>query len=408
MVIHDRCVGRADAHDMPADFLTGPVPIPDLDQTAPPARSARFLFTSGQRELIASELGQAITTPACGGETAHGALHATLAERLQRAREAGQAHPLVVGAIPFDTGRPSCLYVPAQHEWREKRSAPPPASLPALLARTVTPDMSAFKSSVTRAIAAFEREELTKVVLSTMQELQFAQEVDAEAIFAHVRRQNMNGYQFIMPLADGATWLGASPELLVLKEGAQIVSNPLAGSARRMDEPRADRFNAEQLALSAKDQHEHALVIRKIAAKLAPICAELHVPERPSLTKTETLWHLSTRIEGRLRDPHITALQLACLLHPTPAVCGFPTEPARRLIAALEPFERGFYSGMVGWCDADGNGEWALALRCGEVRRDRVRLFAGAGIVDSSRPDAEWAEIQTKYGTMLRACGVVD
>jgi len=390
---------------MPADCLTGPVPAPEFEQTGLTGRSPRFLLTSGQRELVASGLGKAITTPAIGGEAAHSALHTALVDRLQCARKAGQANPIVVGAIPFDTARPSCLYVPAHHEWREKCPASP-APLPALVTRTITPGRSAFTAAVVRAVAAFGREELTKVVLSTMQELQFAQEVDVDAIFRNVRNQSMNGYQFMMPLADGATWLGASPELLVLKQGNRIISNPLAGSARRMDDPEADRLNAEQLEMSAKDQHEHALVIRKIAARLAPICAQLHVPPRPSLSKTEALWHLSTRIEGRLHDPGVSALQLACLLHPTPAVCGFPTEPARQLIAALEPFERGFYSGMVGWCDADGNGEWAVALRCGEVRGDRVRLFAGAGIVDSSRPDAEWAEIQTKYGTMLRACGV--
>jgi len=136
------------------------------------------------------------------------------------------------------------------------------------------------------------------------------------------------------------------------------------------------------------------------------LCTQLHVPERPSLTRTDTLWHLSTRIEGRLREPSISALQLACLLHPTPAVCGFPTEPARQLIAVLEPFERGFYSGMVGWCDAAGNGEWVIALRCGEIRGCLARLFAGAGIVETSTPQSEWREIQTKFGTMLRALGM--
>jgi len=388
---------------MPSDCPATDASADVLNELAAPERSASFYFTSGQRELKATGLGEAIAIAAIGGDGAQSALQRAVADGFERARNAGQDKPVIVGAIPFSTTAPSCLYIPAHHQWRKKHPAPAPGPLPALVSRTLSPQIQEFKSSVLRAMAAFNDEGLSKVVLSVMQELQFEQALDAHEIFRNLCAQNRNAYQFLVPLTDGRVWLGASPELLVSKQGDYIVSNPLAGSARRMDEPQADQYNADQLALSAKDRHEHALVPRKIAAKLAPLCAQLHVPERPSLTKTETLWHLSTRIEGRLHDPAITALQLACLLHPTPAVCGFPTEPARQLIADIEPFERGFYSGMVGWCDADGNGEWAVALRCGEVRHNLVRLFAGAGIVDTSKPQAEWAEIHTKFGTMLRA-----
>jgi len=367
-----------------------------------------FVFASGERELVATGLGQALTIPAHGGDQAQSALYAAVADQFECARRAGQEHPIIVGAIPFSTTEPSCLYIPAHHQWRKRPRVSAAVALPALASRRLIPQMQAFNSSMARAVSAFAGKGLSKVVLSVMQELQFEQEINAWDIFHNLRTKNSNAYQFFMPLANGGRWVGASPELLIWKDGERIVSNPLAGSARRMREPQADHCIAEQLVNSTKDQYEHALVPRKIAAKLAPLCAKLHVPERPSLTKTETLWHLSTRIEGRLYDPAITVLQLACLLHPTPAVCGFPTKPARQLIAETEPFERGFYSGMVGWCDAQGNGEWAVALRCGEVRGRLVRLFAGAGIVDSSKPDAEWAEIQTKFGTMLRACGIED
>jgi len=378
---------------------------PSLGRSAP---ARRCYFASGQRELIATGLGRAITTPAIDGDTPGSALQQVVAQGFACARQAGQENPMIVGAIPFSTTEPSCLYIPTHYQWREKRRVAASVRLPALRSRTIQPQMQPFKSSLMRAVSAFLDGGLTKIVLSAMQELQFEQEVDANAVLRNLQYQNMNGYQFFIPLENGGTWLGASPELLICKQDRHIISNPLAGSARRMDEPQADRFNAEQLALSVKDQYEHALVIRKITAKLAALCAQLDVPERPSLTKTETLWHLSTRIEGQLHDPHISALQLACLLHPTPAVCGYPTEPARRLIARLEPFERGFYSGMVGWCDAQGNGEWAVAIRCGEILHDRVRVYAGAGIVETSKPDAEWAEVQTKFSTMLRALGVND
>jgi len=391
---------------MPSDCPLAHVPADALDKAGAGGHPACFLFTSAQRELVATGLGQALVIPAAGGDAADSTLQQALADGFERARQNGQENPIVVGAIPFSTTEPSCLYIPAHHQWREKSFASAQTALPALTSRTLTPQRQAFTSSVLRALAACHGGELSKIVLSVMQELHFEQALDAHEIFRHLRANDGNGYQFLVPLAEGSVWMGASPELLISKQGGHIVSNPLAGSARRMEDPQADQYNAEQLTLSPKDHHEHAWVPRKIAAKLAPLCIQLHVPERPSLTRTETLWHLSTRIEGRLRDPQMTALQLACLLHPTPAVCGFPTESARQLIADIEPFERGFYSGMVGWCDAQGNGEWAVALRCGEVRDNLVRLFAGAGIVETSEPASEWAEIQTKFGTMLRALGV--
>lgn len=118
------------------------------------------------------------------------------------------------------------------------------------------------------------------------------------------------------------------------------------------------------------------------------------------------MWHLSTRIRGELLNPNLNVMQLACLLHPTPALCGFPTESAHQLIADLEPHDRGLFSGIVGWCDANGDGEWAIVIRSGLLRGNRVRLFAGAGIVAASTPQAEWMETAAKLGTMLNAFGL--
>jgi len=118
------------------------------------------------------------------------------------------------------------------------------------------------------------------------------------------------------------------------------------------------------------------------------------------------MWHLSTALEGQLRDPQTSVLQLACQIHPTPAVCGVPTLLARKLIDLVEPIDRGLFSGMVGWCNSQGNGEWVVTIRCGAVQHDRICLFAGAGIVEASCSDSEWKETQAKLGTMLAACGL--
>lgn len=143
--------------------------------------------------------------------------------------------------------------------------------------------------------------------------------------------------------------------------------------------------------------------MRKVLAERSH---SLQSPDSPELLSTPTLWHLSTPIKGEARDARENALSLACLLHPTPALCGSPTNIARDLIEQLEPFDRGLFGGIVGWSDDRGNGEWVVTIRCGTVVEDQVRLFAGAGIVPDSSPESEWHETGVKLNTMLRAFGL--
>ena len=144
-----------------------------------------------------------------------------------------------------------------------------------------------------------------------------------------------------------------------------------------------------------------------LAAALDPLCRELEIPEHPSLTSTREMWHLGTRIRGRIADPRTTALDLALAVHPTPAVCGTPTEKARRVIAGLEG-DRGFYAGAVGWADSDGDGDWMVTIRCAEIDADRAgaTTWAGGGLVADSDPDDEVAETGAKLRTVLRAFGI--
>ncbi|POA35736.1 MULTISPECIES: isochorismate synthase MenF [unclassified Pseudomonas] len=380
----------------------------DTDEVQAIDEKESFSFTSGDRELTVAGMLQRIETPAIGGENANSLFQKTVMQALDRARKAGQSNPIIVGAIPFDPAEASCLYIPEHAEWRARSATvlTGVAALPELIEQKNIPDEQGFKRAVEHAIVNFRHSDVRKAVLSVQRELVFAQDVDVGAMQNNLRAQNQSGYHFRVPMPDGATLIGVSPELLVHKDGLNFVSNPLAGSAKRMSDPQADRRNADWLSASEKDHYEHRLVTEDIATQLGELCTQLNVPQRPSLISTPALWHLSTRIEGTLADPTVSALQLACRLHPTPAVCGFPTERARRLIRFVEPFERGLFTGMVGWCDAQGNGEWVVTIRCGTVKRNRVRLFAGAGIVEASSPDSEWTEVQTKLGTMLRACGL--
>lgn len=368
------------------------------------------LFASNGRELLSSGNHEWISVPARGGQDRGQGLHAAVEASFDRARRAGQVNPILIGAIPFDVREPSCLYVPAAYEWREQaaaaEAASEPSGVPDLLDQRSLPDEDGFKKAVEHAIVNFRHSDVRKAVLSVVRELRFADSMDVGRLLASLRAQNSQGYLFRIPLPDEGELVGVSPELLIRKEGGRIVSNPLAGSAKRQRDPLADRAAAEQLERSQKDQYEHRLVIDNIRSILAPLCAELDVPDAPSLMSTAAMWHLSTRIEGALSDPAMTALQLACIIHPTPAVCGFPTESAHKLIRYVEPFERGLFTGLVGWCDAQGNGEWAITIRCGIARRDTLRLFAGAGIVEASNPASEWEEVQAKLGTMLSACGL--
>ncbi|KPF46034.1 isochorismate synthase MenF [Rhizobium sp. AAP43] len=368
----------------------------------------KFIFTSGNRELRAHGIREQISVPARGGHLVDSPLQRALTEAFERAHRSGRANPIVIGAIPFDVSEPSCLYVTDNHEWHSRDATTPhfPTGSPVLTAQRSLPDEAGFKRAVEHAIVNFRHSDVRKVVLSVMRELKFSTDIDVDLLLANLRARNREGYQFRIATPDGGELVGVSPELLMRKEGDRIVSNPLAGSAKRLTDPEADRANAEKLEASEKDHYEHRLVVDDIRARLEPCCAELSVPSRPSLINTAALWHLSTRMEGRVADPSMNALQLACLIHPTPAVCGFPTERAHRLIRFVEPFDRGLFTGMVGWCDAEGNGEWVVTIRCGTVKGNTVQLFAGAGIVEASQPDSEWAEVQTKLGTMLAACGV--
>lgn len=362
-----------------------------------------FLFTSGLGSLGAYDLGQPIVTPAGDWPL----LAQQITRALDAARAAGQANPLLIGAFAFDPAEASCLYVPGRYE-RGERAAPKEQATEtnSVIAVQSTPAAGEFKASVSAALDAFAKGKLAKVVLSRKLLLTLHKPADPERVLARLMAQNPHAFHFSLPLGQGRRLLGASPELLLRVSGGEVFTHPLAGSARRASEPVQDEAVARDLLASRKDQHEHKLVIDEIRRVLTPHCRELAIPQKPTLMSTDTLWHLGTPIAGQLHGSDASVLSLACQLHPTPALCGYPTDLARQFIREQEPFRRALFSGIVGWCDSQGNGEWAVVIRCGVLDGHQVELFAGAGIVAGSDPAMEWAETGTKLGTMLKALGL--
>ncbi|HEY3559746.1 MAG TPA: isochorismate synthase [Kribbella sp.] len=201
--------------------------------------------------------------------------------------------------------------------------------------------------------------------------------------------------------------IGATPELLVRREKGLITSRVLAGTIRRTGDDAHDLALAASLARSSKDLEEHEYAVRSVADALEPHCKSMNVPETPFVLHLPNVMHLATDVAG-VANNGASALGLAAALHPSAAICGTPTPVARDLIGEIEGMQRGRFSGPVGWMDAAGDGEWCIALRCGQADPDdprRMRLFAGAGIVAGSDPDAELAETNAKLVPMRDSLG---
>ena len=330
--------------------------------------------------------------------------------------EAGAAPALRVGALPFDPAADDFLFQP-----RTASSAPWPLPAPtrrsgASWRATPEPDRAAYAAAVSRALQAIAEghangSPLTKAVLARSLRLEADRPIDPFALWSNLKADPAAS-RFLTPVGlepdgDMRRMVGATPELLVSRRGERVVSHPLAGSARRSTDIVEDEAAAKALLASDKDRREHALVVEAILDVLSPLCRELSAPSDPALLSTRTLWHLGTRIEGRLRDPEsVTAADLAAALHPTPAVAGSPRPRALEVIRELERHDRGFYAGAIGWTDADGDGDWHVTLRCAEVEGRTVRAFAGAGVVAGSDPEAEADETSAKLLAILRALGV--
>lgn len=256
-----------------------------------------------------------------------------------------------------------------------------------------------YEDAVARAVQRIRGGELQKVVLARAVEVQAPVDHDPAAVLGVLRDWFPACYVFAVGRGE-ATFIGASPELLIRREGQRASTVALAGSARRSADPAVDDHLGERLLGSDKDREENAIVARRIARALQPHSLWVTSPPEPVVVRMANIQHLGRPIRAQLRRAY-GAVELAGLLHPTPAVGGEPPELAQRLIPALEGLDRGWYAGPVGFTDATGDGEFCVALRSAILRGRSARCYAGCGIVQDSDPASELAESEVKLEALL-------
>jgi isochorismate synthase len=307
---------------------------------------------------------------------------------------------LAVAAAPDDL--PDELLARLERRAGELRATPLPLLDPARLGRhriaSAAPPEH-YESAVARAVERIRAGVLEKVVLAREVQVHGSEPHDPAALHGVLREAFEDCYVFCAGSGQSAL-VAASPELLVRREGMRATTVALAGSARRSADPAVDAHLGERLLRSEKDQAEQAIVARRIVRALRPHAVWVTAAPEPVLVRVANIQHLGTPIRAQLAEPR-SAVQLAGLLHPTPAVGGEPFHRARPLIPALEGLDRGWYAGPVGWTDAADDGEFCVALRCALLRGNVAHCYAGVGVVRDSDPAAELAETEIKLQALL-------
>ena len=258
---------------------------------------------------------------------------------------------------------------------------------------------SAFEAAVSTATERIAEGELSKVVLAREVTVEAAAAHDPAAVFGALREQFPSCFCFCRGTPEAA-FLGASPELLIRRSGAGASTVALAGSTRRSSDPAVDDHLGEQLLRSDKNRREQRIVAERIVRKLRPHAVWVQTAPEPEVIKVANIQHLATPIIAQLAESH-SAVELAGMLHPTPAVGGEPWPGAAPTIAELEHMDRGWYAAPVGWMDATEDGEFCVALRSALLRDREARLFAGVGVVAGSDPAAELEETEVKLQALL-------
>jgi isochorismate synthase len=281
-----------------------------------------------------------------------------------------------------------------------------PATVRAPAARRLTVtsvrNQVAWTAAVGSAAARLRSGEAEKVVLAREVIARGDGVVSAGMVVRALRAAYPSCFTYLVTGADGTAFAGASPELLIRRSGSRAFSQPMAGSVARGASDAEDERLARQLEKSAKDAVEHRVVSSFVVEALQPFSSAVAAPP-PEVVRFTNIQHLATNVSADLKQPPADVLELAAALHPTPAVGGWPREAAQRMIEELEGMDRGWYAGGVGWIDGRGDGELAVALRCGLLWEDGARLYAGVGVMPDSDPARELDETELKLKALLTA-----
>ncbi len=264
-------------------------------------------------------------------------------------------------------------------------------------------EVDEWMKSVDTVISQINQGKLEKAVLARELKLHSNEEFNISSILFHLQENQPNSYVFAIE-SGNSTFIGSTPERLLKKEGKRILSTCLAGSIKRGDTSEEDRKLEKTLLGDSKNLKEHQFVVQMISDELNKVCLNVTKPDHPTIFKAKNIQHLYTPIIGNVTDD-VHLLSIVKRLHPTPALGGFPQDKALHAIREHELLDRGWYAGPIGWIDAEGNGEFAVAIRSGLIQAKEAALFAGCGIVEKSEPIKEYEETQIKLKPMLTAIG---
>ncbi|MGG2056158.1 isochorismate synthase [Lysinibacillus pakistanensis] len=260
-----------------------------------------------------------------------------------------------------------------------------------------------YLASIDQVTALIKQKKADKVVIARSLALQFKEQVSSPQVLSQIIHEQPESYLFGLERQD-LLFFGASPERLVKVENGRAFSSCIAGSIKRGKTAEEDEAYGQSLLNDPKNGGEHQYVVDMIADTFRRNCVDMRIPDRPRLLKIRDIQHLYTPVEGQLNS-EATILQLTKSLHPTPALGGVPRTEAMAAIRKYEPMNRGLYAGPIGWVDAEGNGEFAVAIRSAALLKDKAYLYAGGGIVADSEPQSEYEETLVKFRPMLRALG---
>ena len=324
--------------------------------------------------------------------------------------------PVLFASFSFSSDEESVLIIPqvivgkkGDKSWITWiGSSPQPdlnVSAPDLIHNSITWDSDehaddAWKSRVSTAVDRIQSGKLDKVVLARDFTGHSDQDIEPRTILKKLAAEYPSTWNFSV-----AGLVGATPELLLRLSRKMVTSRVLAGTISKTGNDERDLALAASLARSSKDLEEHLYAVQSVADALEPFCTSTNVPDAPYVLHLANVMHLATDVTGAIAEKlaHVDAFTILEQLHPSAAVCGTPREQAGQLITEIESMSRGRYAGPVGWIDAAGDGELGIALRCGQIDGDSIRIFAGCGIVASSDPDKELAESVAKLVPMRSA-----